>query len=146
MTAISFPGLRMIFNEDGTVLYYPFGYAHYKSSLRRAGAADLAALRSSEEQRLIEGLRDVPKAQPISFRMSEKEMEKDWLFSRNMERLMAARDAYARCPETPEEYENFEALSAARQEAAQEALTEWTAACIERYDLHLELDDGVRRE
>ncbi len=84
----------LIFNEDGTVLYYPFGYAHYKSSLRRAGAADLAALRSSEEQRLIEGLRDVPKAQPISFRMSEKEMEKDWLFSRNMERLMAARDAY----------------------------------------------------
>ena len=143
----------LIFNEDGTVLYYPFGYAHYKSSLRRAGAADLAALRSSEEQRLIEGLRDVPKSQPISFRMSEKEMEKDWLFSRNMERLMAARDAYekalselARCPETPEEYENFEAVSAARQEAAQEALTEWTAACIERYDLHLELDDGVRRE
>ena len=143
----------LIFNEDGTVLYYPFGYAHYKSSLRGAGAADLAALRSSEEQRLIEGLRDVPKAQPISFRMSEKEMEKDWLFSRNMERLMAARDAYekalselARCPETPEEYENFEAVSAARQEAAQEALTEWTAACIERYDLHLELDDGARRE
>ena len=143
----------LIFNEDGTVMYYPFGYAHYKSSLQGAGAADLAALRSSEEQRLIEGLRDVPKAQPISFRMSEKEMEKDWLFGQNMERLMAARDAYekalselARCPETPEEYENFEAVTAARQKAAQEALAEWTAACIERYDLHREMDDGARRE
>lgn len=143
----------LIFNEDGTVMYYPFGYAHYRSSLQGAGAADLAALRSSEEQRLIEGLRDVPKAQPISFRISEKEMEKDWLFGQNMERLMAARDAYekalselARCPETPEEYENFEAVTAARQKAAQEALAEWTAACIERYDLHLEMDDGARRE
>ena len=45
-----------------------------------------------------------------------------------------------------EDFKDWAAPQAWEQEAAQEALTEWTAACIERYDLHLELDDGVRRE
>ena len=50
--------------EDQTVLYYPFGYAHYVEHCRKkaSGMSPSAQIRA-EEQALLSGLQNVPKAE-----------------------------------------------------------------------------------
>ena len=47
--------------DSQEVLYYPFGYEHYRGRQSSEAGADAAALRSAKEQRMIEELRAVPK-------------------------------------------------------------------------------------
>lgn len=85
--------------EPGTeeVRYYPNDYRHYRERQQRVKEgldADLA--RSAEEQRLIEGLRSVPKAERGMLRqIPEAEQEFDWRFELNRPVREAAEAAYA---------------------------------------------------
>ncbi|MGI6088553.1 ABC-F family ATP-binding cassette domain-containing protein [Bilifractor porci] len=82
------------------VRYYPFGYTHYRESRRKAAdGQDAAAVRTAENQRLIEELRAVPKAERFRLReISTEEAELDWRFGLNKrEREKAEKDYRDAC-------------------------------------------------
>lgn len=66
--------------EDQSVLYYPFGYAHYVEHCRkRKEGSDHSARIRAEEQALISSLQNVPKAERHRLRDIPTELAyKDW--------------------------------------------------------------------
>lgn len=70
----------LVFPAVGDVLYYPFDYEHYCSRKEKNDAAErMSAVRTAEEQALIEGLKSVPKGERHMLREipTEKAYE-DW--------------------------------------------------------------------
>ena len=148
--------------ENQSVLYYPFGYAHYLERKYRQNQENPAAQIKAEEEALIAGIRAVPKAERHRLReIPEEEAYLDWQLRWAGERLeksrLCAEMLTDRLKEQEEMYLNallFENASAAwvDEEKAEEsekcikqhrcllsqyekALEEWTAACLEWYDL-----------
>lgn len=140
------------------VRYYPFGYTHYRESLKKAvDGQDAAAVRTAENQRLIEELRAVPRAERFRLReISTEEAEMDWRFGLNRREREAAETDYRNaCAELeeirrlglkefaenagiPEENGSRSSGSAGRGSAGAEGskpeLSAWTADAAEKLD------------
>ena len=133
--------------EREEVLYYPFGYAHYQEQKEKAlFGADPAALRTAEQQRMIDELKAVPKKE--SYRLKEistREASLDWRFYLNKEEREKAEADFKKLLEQDEEkllWEDAESVSEdLRKEAEkkeQDALDAWTKECLEYYDIYLD--------
>ena len=146
--------------DSDKVLYIPFGYEHYKERQERAAAnlavardAGLAvAMRTAEEQRMIEDLRAVPKGSRMQSREpSTAAMQIDWEFGLNRaerkpaeEEFEKASAEYLKVPETEEEFESRdEATLRAKLEEARDA---WTKELLGWYDIWLESDGDYASE
>lgn len=93
----------LIFEDDG-VSYYPFGYEHYMEHCRkRADSLTLSAQIQAEDQALISGFRNVPKAEQHRLReISPDQLFKEWKLGiaeeplqqirRKLEQLLAEKD------------------------------------------------------
>ncbi len=142
----------LIFSKDSTdVLYYPFDYRHYMSHKEMLESGeDMAIIRSAEEQRLIDGLRSVPKGERHRLReISTSEQILDWEFDRNRETRKAAEEAVIKQQKTVqeaqpafmtlEEYMNSsdetDEKKQSELDAAEEALTK---ELIDWYDLYMD--------
>ena len=116
--------------EPGTnrVWYYPGNYRHYKERKDRVRAGeDADLLRTAEEQRLIEGLRSVPKGEKgMLRRISDAEQEFDWRFAVNRTGRETAEQAFA------------EALERAEYADAERARDIWTRTLLDWYDIWLD--------
>ncbi len=139
----------LLFEPGGTgIHYYPFGYDHYmeQKELARSGT-DIAALRTAEDQRLIEELKAVPKAERFRLReYSTEEATLDWRFSLIRPELEAACENFRnicrkteekrlRIPETLNEYMHAAPGTSQELEAARDA---WTEKCLDWYDVWLD--------
>lgn len=78
----------LIFDEN-SVLYYPFGYAHYAEHCRKyASAEDIPARIRAEEQALLSSLQNVPKAERHRLKEIPTELAyKDWQMQLSLEPL-----------------------------------------------------------
>lgn len=138
--------------DSQEVLYYPFGYDHYERHRREEESGeDAAALRTAEEQRLIEGLRSVPRAERHRLReIPTEEAYLDWRFSLNeRERareegaLLRAQEALAAwAPPDEAAFLDPEPALAALGEDAERASAALTRACLDWYDLYLEAEES----
>lgn len=143
--------------EEGipAVLYYPFDYQHYcRRSQAGDSELDMAGIRSAEEERLIQGLKAVPKGTRIQAREpSTTEATRDWYFDLNRADIQSATEAYEETMRegqseenssymSLEEYMNSpedEIINREKQKEAEEALTE---SLLDWYDLWLETPEG----
>lgn len=85
----------LIFEEDKEdASFYPFSYRHYVDRLKQGdGEVAHSLMRSMEEQKLIEGLKAVPKAERFRLReYSTVEANRDWRYEQNRERRHAAEE------------------------------------------------------
>lgn len=85
----------LIFEEDKEdASFYPFSYRHYVDRLKQGdGKVAHSLIRSMEEQKLIEGLKAVPKAERFRLReYSTDEANRDWRYEQNRERRHAAEE------------------------------------------------------
>ncbi len=141
--------------EIPAVLYYPFDYQHYcRRSQAGDSGLDMAGIRSAEEERLIQGLKAVPKGTRIQAREpSTTEATRDWYFDLNRADIQSATEAYEEAMRegqseenssymSLEEYMNSpedEIINREKQKEAEEALTE---SLLDWYDLWLETPEG----
>lgn len=128
--------------DDHTVLYYPFGYTHYLEHCQKNNDTMHPSARiKAEEQALISGLRNVPKAERHSLKdIPTERAYEEWQLSlamrpleqlqKELERFMAGRDLLR-------EWEDEVYCQAI---AAQEAALQqhYTDACLLWYDKWLE--------
>lgn len=128
--------------------YYPFGYDHYmeQRELAKSGT-DIAALRTAEDQRLIEELKAVPKAEHFRLReFSTEEATLDWRFGLIRPELETSGEAFRKIclrmeeeqgqiPETLEEYMNADSTNFHQREEARDV---WTEKCLNWYDVWLD--------
>ncbi|MDD5940602.1 MAG: ABC-F family ATP-binding cassette domain-containing protein [Lachnospiraceae bacterium] len=116
------------------VLCYPFGYDHYMEHRGEGrGQEEITALRTAQEQRLIEGLRSVPKAEHFRLReMPTEEANLDWRFSLNQKEREPAEEAFAAADAPEHAWDDDYDV---KREQARDA---WTKACLDWYDLYLE--------
>lgn len=85
----------LIFEEDKEdASFYPFSYLHYVDRLKQGdGEVAHSLMRSMEEQKLIEGLKAVPKAERFRLReYTTDEANRDWRYEQNRERRHAAEE------------------------------------------------------
>ncbi len=136
------------------VLYYPFGYDHYQEQKEKAlFGADPAALRTAEEQKMIDELKAVPPKEKHRLReISTREASFDWRFSLNEEaREEAEKRFYEQQKKREEELIKEEYLlpdSEGEKEKREKAeslleeeersLEEWTRQCLDYYDIYLD--------
>ncbi len=131
---------------DAPVLFYPFGYQHYqeKKDAARSGE-DLTAIRTAEEQRLIEGMRAVPEPEKHRIRsISTAEGTRDWHFSLNREERHGAEEEFRLACEKLEAVEagtmNPESLDVYMGYERERARDRWSAALLEWFDLYNEIE------
>lgn len=113
--------------EDNRVMYYPFGYEHYLSHLRRDDGEDISALMEAENQALVAGLRAVPKPERHRLReINTEEAYLDWKLRLAAEPIDTAREEVDR------------QLLIWDEDKLNEAIDNWTYECIKWYDTYLE--------
>jgi ATP-binding cassette, subfamily F, member 3 len=153
--------------EEEEVLYYPFGYDHYQERKENAlFGENIAALRTAEQQRMIEELKAVPEKEKHRLKeISTRQATFDWEFSLNEEERRAAELKFAdlqkkqemlqsseayyleknteeKLPQSDEAtYEEHLSEEEALKKEEQEALDEWTKQCLEYYDIYLDTLD-----
>lgn len=77
--------------KGNEIYYYPFGYEHYLEKLEKSADGNAAALRTAQEQMLIMGLKEVPKAEKHRLKeISTEEAYLDWRFRPVREKLELA--------------------------------------------------------
>ncbi|MCD8125539.1 MAG: ATP-binding cassette domain-containing protein [Lachnospiraceae bacterium] len=155
----------LIFEEDGRVLYYPFGYDHYREHV--AGRKGAVGQRTAEEQAMIEGLRAAPKKSWLPGELSTESARRDWRFGlleeemeearKQAEEIAAAREAEAirkaaanvemeACRMTEVDSVNQGAVRVLSQMEAlrkreDAAAGRWTKACLDWYDEWLNIHE-----
>lgn len=145
----------LIFEPGNQVLFYPFGYDHYMEKKRKAESG-AAALRTAEEQRMIEELKAVPRGERPHLReMSTAEAQKDWHFMLNRREWTDAVDMLDNAlnyvdnaltavdtPITPEIYLEtggvWDKILMNAETAVREAENRVTKAAVEWYELWLD--------
>ncbi len=141
----------LIFSKSGNeVQYYPFGYQHYTEHLEQlASGEELSAIRSAEEQRLIDGLRSVPEKERHRLKeYSAEERNRDWRYELNRERRERAEAAVIESEQSTPDYPTLEAyMNAPAKEQSASAEEAWTQELLEWYDIYLEThpDDAVEK-
>lgn len=136
------------------VLYYPFSYDHYQEQKEKAlFGADPAALRTAEEQKMIDELRAVPPKERHRLKeISTREASFDWRFSLNEEAREEAQKRFYEqqkqreeelikeeylLPDSEGEREQREKADALLEEE-ERSLEEWTRQCLDYYDIYLD--------
>lgn len=135
--------------DEDKVYYYPYGYQHFREKQKENPEEDMAAMRSAQEQRMIEQLRAVPKGTSMRPReISTASLQIDWEFDQNRvlrelaeEAFMRASEEYARIPETMEEYENRD--EAELEKKLEQARDIWTRELVEWYGILQETDGSI---
>ncbi len=129
----------LVFEKD-SVLYYPFDYAHYIERCRKTSADTPAGIRAAEEQALISGLQNVPKAERRFREPSTERMYEDWrlrLAAEPLEQSRARLETFYEqwdwqfCWEDPS-YLNK------RREEEDLLLSRYTDACLDWYETWME--------
>ena len=146
----------LLFDSRGTgIHYYPFGYDHYmeRKEIAKSGT-DIAALRTAEDQRLIEELKAVPKAERFRLReYSTEEATLDWRFSLIRPELEDAAEQFRsicrkaeeeqlRITESLDEYMNAASQSSCSRDDLEAARDVWTAKCLDWYEVWLDTREG----
>lgn len=128
--------------EDQSVSYYPFGYTHYVEQRKKvASGLPLSAQLKAEEQALISGLKNVPKAEHHRLREIPTEIAyQDWQMRLSMEPIEEIRnqlELLALSYDAFQAWENKEyaAQYAQREEKLQE---QYTALCLSWYEKWLQ--------
>ena len=95
--------------EGESVLYYPFGYEHYREKCRQNRMGGIAARIQAEDQALIAGLRAVPKAERHQLKeIGTEEAYQDWRMALAGEELKKARRKVEHLWEEAERYRQEE--------------------------------------
>lgn len=130
----------LIFEEDN-VFYYPFGYEHYIEHCKRANGKTLSAQIKAEEQALISGLQNVPKAERHQLKeISEEQAYQDWqmrLITEPLEKLRREIETFLESFEEEKAWLDSE-YEAAYLEQFQILQEKYTACCLDWYEKWLE--------
>lgn len=95
--------------EGESVLYYPFGYEHYREKCRQNRMGGIAARIQAEDQALIAGLRAVPKAERHQLKeIGTEEAYQDWRMALAGEELKKVRRKVEHLWEEAERYRQEE--------------------------------------
>lgn len=138
--------------DDQSVMYYPFGYTHYVEHCRKmeAGLNTSARIRA-EEQALISGLQNVPKAERHRLREIPEDLAyKDWQMRLALETLEKARlelETYLSTYDLQKDCEDTSYSEDYRH--TKETLSEtYTRSCLDWYDRWLEFhpEETARQE
>lgn len=131
----------LIFDEQ-SVMYYPFGYAHYVEHCRKqADGLDTSARIRAEEQALISGLQNVPKAERHRLReISEESAYKDWQMRLASEPLQQARYQMEKYMDSYDLQKDWEDNTYEEKFRYTENIlqNDYTEACLNWYDQWLE--------
>lgn len=124
--------------EENSVLYYPFGYDHYIEHCRKAAAAASQSARvRAEEQALIAGLQNVPKAERHETReLSDDRAYEDWQLHLALEPLESAASLYERHLSAYDPFRGWTDASYERdfQERSKTLCQDYTRLCLEWYE------------
>lgn len=131
----------LIFDEH-SVLYYPFGYAHYAEHCRKyAAGEDIPARIRAEEQALLSGLQNVPKAERHRLKEIPTELAyKDWQMHLALEPLEQIREQLESFHASYDiqkdwEEENYQKEREMREKELNKNYTEY---CLDWYEKWLE--------
>ncbi|MGN0362843.1 MAG: ABC-F family ATP-binding cassette domain-containing protein [Bilifractor sp.] len=133
------------------VQYYPFGYDHFREQKEKAKDVHmLPALRSAEDQHLIDELKAVPKAERFRLKeISTREAVLDWRFhlvepdleraeQNFMQLCEKSAAAHMRIPQTLEEYMLEDSSEEDALQLLENARDTWTDCCLDWYDVWLD--------
>lgn len=128
--------------EEQSVLYYPFGYGHYVEHCRETPDGEDRSVRlRAEEQALISGLQNVPKAERHRLReLSTEAAYEDWQMRLVLEPLENVRGELARLYEELDEFRAWEDPSWAERWSLreQELYDTYTKCCLDWYEKWME--------
>ena len=139
----------LIFGKAGDpVMYYPFGYSHYRERKNRGRFGEnLSRQRTAEEQAMIEGLRSVPKRGHLPGELPVEEASWDWAMREALTEMEEA-EASVRAARKEAEEAEWEAWEAggipgpSGEEAGkpgndrlEQLVLRWTKACVAWYDV-----------
>lgn len=128
--------------DTHSVLYYPFGYAHYAEHCKKyAPGEDIPARIRAEEQALLAGLRNVPKAE--RHRLTEIPTElayKDWQMQLALEPLKQVWHELECFHASYDSEKDWEEISYAEERRLQEKelYERYTECCLNWYEKWLE--------
>ena len=136
----------LIFEKD-SVQYYPFGYTHYMERRRKA-VSDTSAGIQAEEQALISGLQNLPKAERHFREPSTERMYEDWRLRLAAEPLKQFR---ARLETFCEQWDwqlfwEDPSYSDKRREEEDLLLSRYTDACLDWYETWMEFHPEESRK
>ena len=140
--------LIILKKESQDALFYPFSYSHYEEMLEKSDG-EKNNLRSSEEEKLIEGLRAVPRASHLPGSLSGESEILDYEYRMNREKqekslqklknYIKDDDYSGPVYNSVEEYLNSDDEESEEEKAKKEAAEkEWTESLIEWYDIYKE--------
>ncbi len=155
--------------EGESVMYYPFGYEHYREKCRQNRIGGVAARIQAEDQALLAGLRAVPRAERHQLKeIGTEDAYWDWKMGlvgealekarRQVERLWEETEGYRQEAEKrrEEEWRNWVEMGmreekmisegAVTAETISEELSvcwgEWTEACLKWFEIYEEGNGG----
>ena len=136
----------LIFDEHG-VMYYPFGYTHYiEHCQKQADGMDTSARIRAEEQALISGLQNVPKAEKHRLKeISEDSAYKDWqmrLISEPMEQARFQLETFLDTYDLEKDWVDI-SYQENYQHTKETLLKEYTESCLDWYDKWLEFHPEI---
>lgn len=128
--------------DDSSVLYYPFGYDHYVEHCRKyASGEDIPARIRAEEQALLAGLKNVPKAERHRLKEIPTDLAyKDWQMHLASEPLLQIREEmeqFLSSCDVQKEWEDVSYQESRRLEEA-ELHEKYTQACLGWYEKWME--------
>ena len=136
----------LIFEKD-SVQYYPFGYTHYMERRRKA-VTDTSAGIQAEEQALISGLQNVPKAERHFREPSTERMYEDWrlrLAAEPLEQFRAKLETFCEQWDGQLFWED-PSYSDKRREEEDLLLSRYTDACLDWYETWMEFHPEESRK
>lgn len=155
--------------EGESVMYYPFGYEHYREKCRQNRIGGVAARIQAEDQALLAGLRAVPRAERHQLKeIGTEDAYWDWKMGlvgealekarRQVERLWEETEGYRQEAEKrrEEEWRNWVEMGMREEKMISEgAVTaetifeelsvcwgEWTEACLKWFEIYEEGNGG----
>lgn len=128
--------------DDSSVLYYPFGYDHYVEHCRKyASGEDIPARIRAEEQALLAGLKNVPKAERHRLKEIPTDLAyKDWqmhLASEPLLQIQEEMEHFLSSCDVQKEWEDVSYQESRRLEEA-ELHEKYTQACLDWYEKWME--------
>ena len=136
----------LIFEKD-SVQYYPFGYTHYMERRRKA-VTDTSAGIQAEEQALISGLQNLPKAERHFREPSTERMYEDWrlrLAAEPLEQFRAKLETFCEQWDWQLFWED-PSYSDKRREEEDLLLSRYTDACLDWYETWMEFHPEESRK